>query len=268
MMGKKQIVVEEKCKGSSKPTWKQKLGGRLRKSRFYPNMYFNNNPFKAPEYAALVRHISFKPDDVILDLGCGAGLQTLLFGRRARKIIGIDPNPNPVGRAISDHRECAPNIPAEFRVAAIESAGFSDSSFSKIFSVCVLEHIPDYITTLKECFRVLRPGGILSLSCDSLEAINDSEIKRKHAELYQVRHFFTREMLKRDLEQVGFQNVEVRSIFRSSYARKLFIYSIHNGFTRRYSKAICLSWALRLADIFAGNDEGLFLVARAYKPDV
>ena len=247
-------------------TWKQRLGERLRKPPFYPHIYFFNHPFKALEYSELVKNVPFRPDDVILDLGCGAGLQTLLFGRRAARIVGIDPDPQPVGRAISDHRECATRIPAEFRVTTIEEAGFADGTFSKVFSVCVLEHIPDYRNALKECYRVLQPGGILSFSCDSLETIDDAALKKTHAERYFVRHFFTAESLKKDLESLGFRDVRVYSIFRSRFARDLFMQGIRSGFIQRYARSIWLSWRLRWADAFVPGGQGLFLIARATKP--
>ena len=249
-------------------TWKQKMGMRLRSSRLYPHIYFASSPFKIVEYARLRKGVPFRPDDLILDVGCGAGLQTLLFGLRAKRIIGIDPNPNAVGRAVSDHRECAPRIPAEFRTTTIESAGFSAGMFSKVFSVCVLEHIPDYQSALKECYRVLRPRGMLSISCDSLETIDDEELKRIHAEQHHVEHLFTAASLKRDLERAGFQDVRVYSIFRSGFARNLFMRAIRNNFQFRQSASIGLSWLLRLTDFFSSSDKGLFLIAQAVKPEI
>jgi SAM-dependent methyltransferase len=246
---------------------KQWIGSRLRQSPLYPHIYFFNHPFKAKEYAELVKGMPFCKDDVILDVGCGAGLQTLLFGKQAARIIGIDPDPNPIGRAISDHRECAPRIPAEFRASTIEAAKFPDGMFSKIFSVCVIEHIPDYRRALQECYRVLQPGGILSFSCDSLEAIEDMELKARHVERYFVRHLFTADSLKTELERLGFQDVQVYSIFRSRFARDLFMAGIRGSFNHRYAKSIWLSWRLRWADFFTSRgSKGLFLIARAIKP--
>ena len=247
-------------------TWKQQVGLNLRRPPFYPHIYFFNHPFKIKEYKELVKGLSFRADDTILDVGCGAGLQTLLFGRHAAKVVGIDPNPNPIGRAISDHRECAPQIPAEFIATTIEKAGFADAAFSKVFSVCVLEHIPDYQSALAQCFRVLKPGGTLSISCDSLATIDDSVLRQQHVERYEVRHLFSVDSLKKDLEAIGFARVKVYPIFRSTFARELFKAGIRQGFNQRYLKTIWLSWRLQWADWFARKTEGLFLIARAIKP--
>ena len=247
-------------------TWKHKLARFLRRPPFYPHIYFFNHPFKALEYSKLVARMPFRPDDVILDVGCGAGLQTLLFGRRAARVVGIDPDPNPVGRAQADHRECAPRIPAEFRVATLEEAKFQEATFSKVFSVCVLEHVPDHLGTLRECFRVLKPGGILSLSCDSLATIDDEALKKDHAARYYVQRYFEPAELKRDLEAVGFRKVRILSIFRSRFARDQFMDGLRNGFCHRYAKSIWLAWRLRWADWFAHGERGLFLIVRAEKP--
>jgi len=247
-------------------TVKQKIGRMLRRAPFYPHIYFFNHPFKAKEYSELVKGLKFDRQDVILDVGCGAGLQTLLFGRRALRIVGIDPNPLPVGRAISDHLECVPQIPAEFRVATIEEAKFAEGTFSKIFSVCVLEHIPDFMSALRECYRVLQPGGVLSFSCDSLETIDDPDLKDIHAKRFFVRHWFEGKALKQDLESIGFVNVRVYPIYTSDFAKHLFEKGIRGEFCYRYMKSIWLSWRLYWADLFSRRSKGIFLIVRANKP--
>ncbi len=247
-------------------SWKQKIGLRIRRSFLYPHIYFFNHPFKIKEYKELIRGLKFRADDTILDVGCGAGLQTLLFGRQAARVVGIDPNPDPIGRAVSDHHECAPQIPAEFITTTIENAGFADATFTKVFSVCVLEHIPVYQSALTHCFRVLKPGGTLSISCDSLTTIDDPELKQQHQERYEVRHLFTVDSLKNDLERIGFSHVKVYPIFCSNFARDLFKAGIRQGFNQRYLKTIWRSWRLQWADWFARKGQGLFLIARAVKP--
>lgn len=42
---------------------------------------------------------------------------------------------------------------------------FADDSFDVITAAALIEHLPDPQPFLKECFRILRPGGILFLTC-------------------------------------------------------------------------------------------------------
>jgi SAM-dependent methyltransferase len=41
---------------------------------------------------------------------------------------------------------------------------FADGSFDLILSLDVMEHVPDSDAALRECFRCLRPGGVLLFS--------------------------------------------------------------------------------------------------------
>jgi predicted SAM-dependent methyltransferase len=50
---------------------------------------------------------------------------------------------------------------------------FTDSSFAFVFSEHMIEHVsrPDGILMLEECFRILRPGGVLRIVTPNLETI-------------------------------------------------------------------------------------------------
>ncbi len=235
-------------------------------SPLYPHIYFFANPFKIYEFHELMKGVPFRPTDVALDIGCGMGLQTALLGRRCGKVIGIDINPNVIARALSDQAHILKRIPCEFRCTTIEDARFPDATFDKIMSVCVVEHIPDYRSVLRECYRTLKPGGRMFVSLDSLATIDDEDLKRRHTEENFVRHYFQPDAIRRDLEALGFRNVTVEPIFCSDFARDLFIRGIRERFKFRYLEAIRLSRELSRAERAAPNrDRGIFLVARATK---
>ena len=235
-------------------------------SPLYPHIYFFANPFKIYEFHELLKGQAFRSTDVALDIGCGRGLQTALLGRRCAKVIGIDISPNVVARALSDQAHVMKRIPCEFRCTTIEDAKFPDAFFDKIMSVCVIEHIPDYMSVLRECYRTLKPGGRMFVSLDSLATIDDEDLKLRHTEDNFVRHYFKPDAIRKDLESVGFKHVSVDPIFCSNFARDLFIRGIREKFTFRYLEAIRLSRVLAREERAATKrDRGIFLVARATK---
>ncbi len=89
----------------------------------------------------------------ILDLGCGDGFfASAVFGHLD---AGIDLDGTEIERAekkgIYDVVICA----------SATRMPFKSGAFRTVVSNCVLEHIPDIDAVLKECFRVLKPGGIV-----------------------------------------------------------------------------------------------------------
>jgi SAM-dependent methyltransferase len=50
------------------------------------------------------------------------------------------------------------------RHESLTGLSFEDNSFDFILSFDVFEHIPDYKAAIKECLRVLRPGGQMLFS--------------------------------------------------------------------------------------------------------
>lgn len=89
-----------------------------------------------------------------LDLGCGNGCYTQELACRAAYICGIDIE-------ISYLR--AFRQPIERIQAAGENLPLRSESFDVVTMIEVLEHTRSDERTLKECFRVLKPGGLLVL---------------------------------------------------------------------------------------------------------
>jgi exopolysaccharide biosynthesis WecB/TagA/CpsF family protein len=90
----------------------------------------------------------------ILDLGCGNGSYTAEFARRAAYVCGVD-RQMPHLKAF---REPIPRVQA-----AGENLPFASESFDAITMIEVLEHTDSDRQVLLECFRVLKPGGLLVL---------------------------------------------------------------------------------------------------------
>jgi len=106
------------------------------------------------------------PGLTVRDLGCGAGLDSLLAARRVGptgKVIGVDMAPEMVEKARRNARLLGLNN-VEFVNAGIEKLPVSDGSVDMVISNGVFNLCPDKPTVLAEAFRVLRPGGRLQMA--------------------------------------------------------------------------------------------------------
>jgi exopolysaccharide biosynthesis WecB/TagA/CpsF family protein len=90
----------------------------------------------------------------VLDLGCGNGSYTAELARRAEYVCGIDLQ-MPHLRAF---RDAIPRVQGSG-----EHLPFASESFDAVTMIEVLEHTGCDTRVLAECFRVLKPGGLLIL---------------------------------------------------------------------------------------------------------
>lgn len=237
----------------------------LYRSSFYPSIHFFANPFKTLELRALFKPVAFNRHDMALDIGSGLGLQTSIIATRVGRVIGIDVSDNAVNRAKSEQYLMQGRGEVEFLCASIEEAGFADNSFDKIFSICVLEHIPDYQSVIRHCHRVLKPGGKMAFSIDSLATVNPEAVAR-HKERYAVCRYFQKEEIKKDFEAAGFNNVIVKPLAVSRLAARWFAEGIEREFIYRYSEAWFKFQILRVVEFFTPRrDKGIYLLVWASK---
>ncbi len=102
----------------------------------------------------------------VVDLGCGAGLDSLLAGRRvgpSGKVVGIDLCQEMIGKA-GQNAGLLGLGNVEFLHAEIEKLPLPSASVDLVISNGVFNLCPDKPKVLAEAFRVLRPGGRLQMA--------------------------------------------------------------------------------------------------------
>jgi ubiquinone/menaquinone biosynthesis C-methylase UbiE len=127
--------------------------------------YFESD-FRKRYMHPVVDRLGIRPGDRVLELGPGPGAFSVDAARRAGsegRLIVVDIQPEMIAKAEARLR-AAGITNAETRVAGAYELPLADSSIDRAFLVTVLGEITDQRRALAELHRVLRPGGILSIT--------------------------------------------------------------------------------------------------------
>ncbi|MCA1584413.1 MAG: class I SAM-dependent methyltransferase [Acidobacteria bacterium] len=94
----------------------------------------------------------------LLEVGCGIGTDLVRFARGGALVTGVDLSATAIELArqnFSLHGLCA----EELKVDNGEQLSYADSSFDVVYAHGVMQYTNDAARLVRECYRVLTPGG-------------------------------------------------------------------------------------------------------------
>lgn len=140
----------------------------------------------------------------LLDVGCGKGDFITRMQQQGWEVEGLEVDAEAVEYARTEKR-------LTVHLGSLEDSGFPDNTFDVITSNHVIEHVHDPVTLIRECMRVLKPGGKLVLATPNIESFGHEVFKSDWSHLDVPRHLqlFTMKTLHECAVKAGFQSVDV-----------------------------------------------------------
>ena len=161
---------------------------------------------------------SLRSGETVVDLGSGGGFDCFLAAKEVGetgKVIGVDMTPDMVSKARRNAEKIGTRN-VEFRLGEIENLPAADNTADIIMSNCVINLSPDKRNVYKEAYRILKPGGRLSISDVLATAELPDEVRNDLALVSAcIGGAATIEDTEKLLVEAGFQNIKIKPIDHS-----------------------------------------------------
>ena len=111
----------------------------------------------SPENRFILAHLGDVNGKILLDLGCGAGENSVYFSLKGAHCTATDYSSGMVEKA--QRLAAANGVQIEGRTMNAMEIEFPENTFDIVYAANLLHHLPDPTTALREIHRVLKPGG-------------------------------------------------------------------------------------------------------------
>jgi SAM-dependent methyltransferase len=120
----------------------------------------------------------------LIDIGCGEKPYKNMLSKYVDEHIGVDHFETTHGKSNIDLFGTAYNIPVD------------DESFDSAICTAVLEHLEEPELAIKECYRVLKPGGIAIYSVPFIWPLHEAPRDFFRYSMYGLKHLFEKSDFK------------------------------------------------------------------------
>ncbi len=144
--------------------------------------------------------LNLAPGQLLVDLGCGRGGYSLEIARQTgARLLGLDFSPVAVAAAASRAASADIAGPAGFCVGNMTAPGVGTGIADAVVCIETIMFVGAHLDALRECRRILAPGGRLALTCWEATNLADKRLPQ----------WARRIDLMRDLTEAGFEQVDV-----------------------------------------------------------
>lgn len=109
--------------------------------------------------------LNLQPSDQVLEVGFGSGRTLKIAASKTPLgfVSGVDSSPTMLEIARKRNAQSIMSGHMDLKLGEMESLGYPDDHFDKVFAVEVINYIADPLKGFMELHRVLRPGGRVAL---------------------------------------------------------------------------------------------------------
>jgi len=134
--------------------------------------------FHSTIYKRVYPVLDLRPQDDLLEVGCGSGHFLLKYASHVKSIAGLDLSDVMIKIANRKNRKRIREGTAEFIQGDASELPWDDNRFSAVTSMGSFIGFPDQLESLKEMYRVLRPGGraVVSIEYNAEDGVDRSKM--------------------------------------------------------------------------------------------
>jgi 2-polyprenyl-3-methyl-5-hydroxy-6-metoxy-1,4-benzoquinol methylase len=138
----------------------------------------------------------------LLDVGAGFGFFLAEMKNRGWEAAGVE-----ISQKALDYARNVLRLTVHF--GPLENVGFADNHFDAVTGFYVIEHLSHPMAFFRECYRILKPGGLLMLRYPHTTPIKNFlhffGIKNRLYDLPAHLSDFSPKMIQQCLEKIGFE---------------------------------------------------------------